>query len=176
MMDEHTCRICMEGGTLISPCLCKGTMKYVHESCLTTWRNTNPTRSSYKKCDQCKYTYQFQSHLSCRFILYNACLTLLIYSASCYIIGSLVTVIYPQHVQFSVFPILTGICTTAILGFLYNPFFLGILIGMIHDHGKIHLDTIVYYSICFSTLFCIGSIYITIHRFRNSRLVYKEIT
>jgi E3 ubiquitin-protein ligase DOA10 len=175
-MEEDTCRICMEGGTLISPCLCKGTMKYVHESCLTTWRNMNPSSSSYTKCNQCAYPYQFQSPLSCRSILLNACVTLLIYTTLCHTIGSLVTVVFSEHVPFSVYPILTGIGTTALFGILYNPFFLGILVGIIYDHGKIHLDTIVYYSICFSTLFCIGVIYITIHRFRNRTLVYKEVT
>lgn len=33
-----TCRICLEdGGTLISPCACKGTIAHVHEECLREW-------------------------------------------------------------------------------------------------------------------------------------------
>lgn len=171
MMDEHTCRICMEEGTLISPCLCKGTMKYVHAYCLTTWRNMNPSSSSYTTCDQCKYTYQFQSRLSFLSILYNSCLTLLIYVASCHIIGYLITLVLPSYT----YPLVIGVCTISLFGILYNPFIVGILIGIIHDHGEIHMDTIVYYCICFSTLFCVCLIYITIDRYRNSTLMYKEI-
>ena len=38
-MDEPICRICLEtNGILFSPCLCNGTIKYVHETCLDTWR------------------------------------------------------------------------------------------------------------------------------------------
>ena len=34
-----TCRICLDEGDLISPCLCTGTAAYVHEECLLKWLN-----------------------------------------------------------------------------------------------------------------------------------------
>lgn len=69
---EKTCRICLSGaedgrpsinrtnlGRLISPCRCRGTMKYVHITCLNTWRYSSPNAKSVYQCDQCKYRYNF---------------------------------------------------------------------------------------------------------------------
>lgn len=49
------CRICLEeGGDLFSPCLCKGSVKYVHRECLDKWLATaeDPLR-----CTICRATY-----------------------------------------------------------------------------------------------------------------------
>ena len=69
---EKTCRICLSGqeegtsfsyvlitGRLISPCRCRGTMKFVHLSCLNSWRYSSPNAKSVYQCDQCKYKYDF---------------------------------------------------------------------------------------------------------------------
>lgn len=48
--DERTCRICFcgpEEGRLISPCMCKGTMKYVHLDCLQHWRAASANSKRY---------------------------------------------------------------------------------------------------------------------------------
>lgn len=48
----ETCKFCWETGdpdTMLSPCACKGTMKYVHDSCLRLWVNT----SNSNLCDIC---------------------------------------------------------------------------------------------------------------------------
>ncbi len=62
---EPTCRICFMGdedrenlGRLISPCLCKGTSKWVHEECLSTWRRLSTNSDSYSRCNQCRYQYR----------------------------------------------------------------------------------------------------------------------
>lgn len=50
------CRICQNetaNESLISPCDCKGTIGYVHQSCLETWL----TQSSQSECELCKYPY-----------------------------------------------------------------------------------------------------------------------
>ncbi|KAI0203070.1 hypothetical protein F4808DRAFT_51417 [Astrocystis sublimbata] len=47
-----------DGGRLISPCLCKGSIKYMHEECLQLWMNENPSKGY--QCDICKYKYQMQ--------------------------------------------------------------------------------------------------------------------
>lgn len=55
-----TCRICMEAepvGSLVSPCRCRGTMKYVHRECLQKWRATSSNQRSYYRCDQCQCRY-----------------------------------------------------------------------------------------------------------------------
>ncbi|KAI1266149.1 hypothetical protein F5Y18DRAFT_382596 [Xylariaceae sp. FL1019] len=47
-----------EGDRLISPCLCKGSIKYMHEGCLKIWMNENPAKGY--KCDICGYTYKIE--------------------------------------------------------------------------------------------------------------------
>ncbi|KAI1637080.1 hypothetical protein F4809DRAFT_340047 [Biscogniauxia mediterranea] len=46
-----------DGDRLISPCLCKGSVKYVHENCLKMWMNENP--SAYE-CNRCSYRYRME--------------------------------------------------------------------------------------------------------------------
>lgn len=57
----RTCRNCHdEGGDLIAPCLCSGTMKWVHRSCLDTWRTVSPNKLSFSECDVCHFKYRVQ--------------------------------------------------------------------------------------------------------------------
>ncbi|KAG8864932.1 hypothetical protein FRB96_003519 [Tulasnella sp. 330] len=62
--EEIQCRICLGGdeeqaelGRLFRPCRCRGSMKYVHVSCLNEWRKAAQSSTSYWACDQCKYKY-----------------------------------------------------------------------------------------------------------------------
>ena len=51
------CRICYEDdkiSNLLTPCYCKGTMKYVHQECLLTWMKM----SQKNKCEMCKYKFE----------------------------------------------------------------------------------------------------------------------
>ena len=60
---DPMCRICLgdeDDGRLISPCLCKGTMRFVHVECLTQWRTTSQNKDSFFACDSCQYQYSFQ--------------------------------------------------------------------------------------------------------------------
>ncbi|CAG8639668.1 36067_t:CDS:2 [Racocetra persica] len=66
-VEDKMCRICFAGpeeeeslGRLISPCLCKGTMRYVHVECLNHWRLRSQKKSSFFQCDECKYKYAFR--------------------------------------------------------------------------------------------------------------------
>ena len=57
-----TCRICMGNaidGRLISPCVCKGSMKYIHVDCLEKWRHASRNRKHFFECELCKYNYSF---------------------------------------------------------------------------------------------------------------------
>jgi len=64
--DEKQCRICLQEDDdpnspwdrLFRPCLCKGTMAYVHGRCLDQWRRHSVKASSMYRCDQCGYEYQ----------------------------------------------------------------------------------------------------------------------
>ncbi len=69
--DMLLCRICFEGpgttgedgqtlGRLLSPCRCKGTMKYIHSSCLDSWRRFSSRSTSAVACDQCGAPYRFR--------------------------------------------------------------------------------------------------------------------
>lgn len=61
-LDEPICRLCYEGekkrkDPLIVPCRCSGSMKYVHRSCLDSWRSMSPKSQSFYTCDQCQVDY-----------------------------------------------------------------------------------------------------------------------
>lgn len=61
--EIRICRICFDQETsekqLITPCKCKGSSKYIHEECLSTWI-LSQTVSETKKCEVCKYTYNIK--------------------------------------------------------------------------------------------------------------------
>ena len=63
-INNKECRICFEeeseDNKLIHPCLCSGTSKYIHISCLNEWRYSNVNRSSFYKCSECNYHYKIK--------------------------------------------------------------------------------------------------------------------
>ena len=49
----------MSGGDdLIIPCLCRGSMKYVHHGCLIKWI----VHGDKRKCEVCKYVYKIKEN------------------------------------------------------------------------------------------------------------------
>lgn len=70
-MEENECRICFEEETaelpFIWPCRCKGTSKYVHESCLERWRYENIDNPAFEICMECRYKYRFSHEYPCEF-------------------------------------------------------------------------------------------------------------
>ena len=60
-MMGDICKICYSGEEdntpLIKPCLCKGSVKYVHQHCLQQWI----TVSAKKNCGLCKYGFEIES-------------------------------------------------------------------------------------------------------------------
>eukprot|EP01048_Picozoa_sp_COSAG05_P019516 COSAG05_NODE_3078_length_2344_cov_1.261470_2_plen_697_part_01 len=59
-LGEPVCRICMEGldaGELFSPCLCRGSMRFVHRECLDRWRHASSNARSVHECVTCEFTY-----------------------------------------------------------------------------------------------------------------------
>lgn len=58
------CRICLESGSkiksLISPCLCSGSSKYIHEDCLSKWHQSIEvwTSDQFPKCELCKHKFE----------------------------------------------------------------------------------------------------------------------
>ncbi|KAI0033420.1 hypothetical protein K488DRAFT_77912 [Vararia minispora EC-137] len=71
--DGPQCRICLDNDEemgrlltciirlylrLIKPCMCKGSISYVHVKCLKRWRESS--QSAFFSCPQCHYRYNFQ--------------------------------------------------------------------------------------------------------------------
>lgn len=85
--EKLACRICMcdiekEDDPLVSPCMCSGTMKFIHMQCLQRWVSTNRTikntdcTASYSfkihNCEVCKQPFKRQIHYGNRtFDLFN---------------------------------------------------------------------------------------------------------
>jgi hypothetical protein len=54
------CRICLEENNqddMISPCLCRGTSKYVHRECLNKWIESKVNQEASIKCQECHFQY-----------------------------------------------------------------------------------------------------------------------
>eukprot|EP01089_Gocevia_fonbrunei_P001034 TRINITY_DN1098_c0_g1_i2.p1 TRINITY_DN1098_c0_g1~~TRINITY_DN1098_c0_g1_i2.p1 ORF type:complete len:206 (-),score=-1.70 TRINITY_DN1098_c0_g1_i2:18-635(-) len=66
--NEPICKICRcgteEGCDFITPCLCKGSLKYVHMSCLNIWRSKSSNSSNYYRCSECHAQYTHLTGLS----------------------------------------------------------------------------------------------------------------
>jgi hypothetical protein len=84
-IEEGTmCRIChndenTEADRLFSPCLCNGTMRYVHVECLRSWRVLSQNPQSFYKCDQCKYEYKIkriEAYIWLQYWILRQCLTI----------------------------------------------------------------------------------------------------
>lgn len=63
--EEPECRICRctaeeMDEILFSPCQCKGSLKWVHPSCLEQWRQACPTAASRVRCDMCRTEFNLQ--------------------------------------------------------------------------------------------------------------------
>ena len=60
-INGEMCKICHCGGeanvSLIAPCYCSGSLKYVHQECLQRWIKS----SDIKRCELCKYPFAMQA-------------------------------------------------------------------------------------------------------------------
>ncbi|KAI9020769.1 hypothetical protein CLU79DRAFT_755438 [Phycomyces nitens] len=62
------CKICLEKDdihSLISPCKCKGSMKYIHASCMASWRNSlmeSGRDNDLYHCQLCKHRLYIKQH------------------------------------------------------------------------------------------------------------------
>lgn len=62
------CRICLEEDdpkNMISPCLCKGSRKYVHRQCLNEWRLCSNDEDNKTKCTICNFEYIIREKNTC---------------------------------------------------------------------------------------------------------------
>ncbi|RYG98676.1 hypothetical protein EON65_51140 [archaeon] len=62
-LEPLICRICLdedEGSSLIAPCSCRGSQRWVHRGCLDKWRATQETKpfTTCSRCTECLTSYQ----------------------------------------------------------------------------------------------------------------------
>eukprot|EP00466_Bigelowiella_natans_P020792 jgi/Bigna1/139683/aug1.51_g14391 len=87
--EQPVCRICFGGseeGRLISPCLCRGSIRFVHLECLHHWRHESSNAKAFYECGMCKYRYSFRRAIYAQ-ILRSA---LVLHSMSLMILGILI--------------------------------------------------------------------------------------
>lgn len=81
-----------ELGRLMSPCLCKGSQKYVHEGCLEAWRHANQNHSDRNmwRCPTCGFEYKMSRLSWGRFLAdwrVNLLLTVLVVAGAMFLLG-----------------------------------------------------------------------------------------
>lgn len=91
-------------GRLISPCRCRGTMKFVHVACLNSWRYTSPNRKSVYQCDQCGYKYNFNRTKYAALVgsLYTR-VRIPIHSSNCQIVSTIILFILAVFISGFIF-------------------------------------------------------------------------
>lgn len=64
--EQHReCRVCQDVGNaddLIAPCLCRGSLMFVHRACLTEWRARTANSTSFSSCEVCGFRYRTKVH------------------------------------------------------------------------------------------------------------------
>jgi hypothetical protein len=65
--QTKSCRICYEEETeehkVMSPCLCTGSVQYMHESCLKEWVMVKFSDVQSAACELCKHTFNYETVL-----------------------------------------------------------------------------------------------------------------
>lgn len=110
LIEEKSCRICLDDDspeTMIAPCQCSGSSRWVHRECLDAWRVQEKDRA-FSQCTECLFQYHFEPVDSNRtrrfwskakFCLYcsrDVCLVALAVQAVVVILSSLVYLIDRQ--------------------------------------------------------------------------------
>lgn len=125
-----SCRICLgdsSEGRFISPCKCKGSIRFVHAHCLEKWRNSSINPKSYWECDQCKYKYSFRrtfvaTMLRNEFIVHL--LTILFFLVCSLVLGVIISPFYTIKQVFTsysdlvMFYTFIGAIFTSFIGFI----------------------------------------------------------
>ena len=124
-IDDNECRICFELETpddpFIYPCKCKGTSKYVHTSCLNSWRTINRDNEAFHICMECRTEYDIINEFPmentklffcCRKMIQSYCLN--------YLIGSTL-----------------GVFIWIIESYGDNYFFLRLMNGNLHEENQL---------------------------------------
>ena len=98
--SEKICRICFEAETsensLISPCECSGSMRYIHEDCLKKWIYSRTRDPATFTCDVCKQLLRMEINVKTIFSckeLKNEIFKILLFPIIIIIISTIVTLL-----------------------------------------------------------------------------------
>ena len=56
--EERQCRICFDTNdpeSLIAPCMCSGTQRWIHRACLNEWRAQERVPRAFTHCPTCRF-------------------------------------------------------------------------------------------------------------------------
>jgi RING-variant domain len=107
-----SCRICLESeGPFIAPCHCNGTIKYVHASCLQSWRTTNV--QSFYACELCHYHYSLKRSMIGTILQTWYVKSML--TALCFIVASCAIGLMYHVIAPTAFPIVSTVRTSILL-------------------------------------------------------------
>ena len=93
MTDSKVCRICLDEGEenrLFRPCLCDGSQRYVHETCLNRWRHTQGG-IAFTICPTCHFHYKLRQIWFAQLLTNEVTLLVL---TSLVVSGSIVFIMY----------------------------------------------------------------------------------
>ena len=65
--EERQCRICFDTNdpeSLIAPCMCSGTQRWIHRACLNEWRAQERVPRAFTHCPTCRFEYLTALHES----------------------------------------------------------------------------------------------------------------
>lgn len=75
--EESICRICLEpgepGNPLLTPCLCTGSVKHIHEQCLKIWLVAKAPDLDMVRCELCKANFVMSFKFARRFAPLELC-------------------------------------------------------------------------------------------------------
>lgn len=111
----NKCRICLDSANnddLIEPCICKGSVKFVHKACLKHWLETsNKSEKDLKFCEICHSEYKLKFYISylceCNF---KRNITIFLGLIILFVtVGSLVSVVIGKAMDGENDPLITGL-------------------------------------------------------------------
>ena len=101
----NICRICHDNtGTMIAPCLCDGTLKFVHQDCLQKWLK----HSRKLHCTICQFKYEmgqqisimkFLKSMSCDFRMWMLLCFIMLLTMTAFVAFLLILLVKTQDVQ-----------------------------------------------------------------------------
>lgn len=125
------CRLCYGGeeeGRLFHPCLCDGSQRYIHETCLDQWRLTSAGTT---QCPTCKFPYTFARMRLANVLMHPittlACTVLTITVFVWYIVRNLVVAILGTEKWQYVFDLATSLVSRAVFVIVSLLFLLSVL-------------------------------------------------